>query len=72
VLDASQEEASVLDDSTAVAVVAITGTASREAATAGSVSKSKRDLRCMDLSPHFGKQTLGKSEWFYFSGSIRV
>jgi hypothetical protein len=50
VLGASQEAASAkLDDSTAVAVVAITGTANREAATAGSVSKLKRDLRVMGL-----------------------
>jgi hypothetical protein len=50
VLGASQEAASAkLDDSTAVAVVAITGTANREAATAGSVSKLKRDLRVMGM-----------------------
>jgi hypothetical protein len=50
VLGTSQEaDSAKLADSPAVAVVAITGTANREAATAGSVSKLKRDLRVMGL-----------------------
>jgi hypothetical protein len=49
VLGTSQEaDSAKLADSTAVAVVAITGTANREAAT-GSVSKLKRDLQVMGL-----------------------